>query len=113
MEFDHAPRAGGTESATIKRLPTPRNGRARKRRLRAANALGKSSRSTLLDCCIATGGVALALVVRKLLDPALGNSHAFVTFYIAVLLAAWFGGVVPALVTMLLGASAASYFFTA
>src|SRR5437867_775155 len=70
-------------------------------------------RSTALDCGIAVGGVALALLVRQMLERWLGDNQPFFTFYLAILFAAWFGGVAPAALTLGLGALAADYFFIA
>src|SRR4051812_37767148 len=71
----------------------------------------QDARSTAIDCGIAMGGVAIAIIVRQLLDPYLGAHQPFSTFYIAVFFAAWFGGWVPALVTLGLSALAADYCF--
>jgi PAS domain S-box-containing protein len=68
-------------------------------------------RSTLVDCGIALGGVALATLVRHWLKPLLHDSHAFVTYYIAIMFAAWLGGLVPALLTLGMGALAGAFFF--
>jgi PAS domain S-box-containing protein len=61
-------------------------------------------------------GFALAIVVaatalRLLLDTAFGNHVPYITYFVAVVLAAWFGGVGPAVMALLLGAAAAAYFF--
>ena len=68
-------------------------------------------RSTLVDCGIAVGGVALATLVRQWLTPVLHDDQPFVTFYIAILFAAWLGGLVPAALTLGLGAAAGVFFF--
>src|SRR5688572_3801629 len=68
--------------------------------------------SALLDSCIATGGVALALLLRKALDPLIGPlAGPFITFYFAVFAAAWFGGALPGLLSLLLSALAGWFFF--
>lgn len=55
----------------------------------------------------------LALAVRVVLDPHLGDRHPFTTFYAAVTIAAWFGGFGPALMASLLGWIIADWWFTA
>ncbi len=79
-------------------------------RLRTAPRRAANTSSLVLDCCITIGAVALAVLARKALTPVMGTAHPFVTLYIVVLLAAWLGGLVPALVAMVLGALAGMYF---
>ena len=59
---------------------------------------------------IAVVSVALAVWVRFLLDPVIGNQLPFATLFFAVLLTSWYGGVRPALLAALLGGMAAWYF---
>jgi PAS domain S-box-containing protein len=54
--------------------------------------------------------VALAIWVRLLLDPVLGDRIPFPTLLLAVLLTAWYGGTRPALAAVFLGILAADYF---
>jgi len=54
--------------------------------------------------------VAIAIWMRLLLNPLLGNQIPFATLLFAVLLTAWFGGFGPALVAVGLGALSATYF---
>ena len=54
--------------------------------------------------------IALAIGVRLLLDPALGDQFPFATLLFAVLLTAWFGGFGPALVAIGIGVIASTYF---
>src|SRR5438105_4984999 len=61
----------------------------------------------------ALAAVAVALLARVLLDPLLGDHHPFVTFYVAVAAAAWFGGLGPSCLTVVLALLAAPYFFIA
>src|SRR4051794_11661144 len=68
-------------------------------------------RSTLVDCGLAIGGVALAVLLRHVVDPWLGEHSPFAFFFIAIMIAAWYGGLIPGAVTLLLGAAAGSYFF--
>src|SRR4051812_5987562 len=91
-----------------------RNGRETRPRFAndgAADLNNPPTHSTLLDCCIATGGVALALLLRKALDPLLGPAQPFVTFYFAIFAAAWFGGALPGLLSAILSALAGWDFF--
>jgi PAS domain S-box-containing protein len=57
--------------------------------------------------------VALAIWVRLLLDPVLGDRIPFPTLLLAVLLTAWYGGARPALAAVFLGVLAADYFLIA
>ena len=59
---------------------------------------------------VAVLAVVLAVGLRLLLDPLLGDAHAFVTLYLAVVFVAWACGFGPALLTILLGAASATYF---
>src|SRR5215212_2402812 len=91
-----------------------RNGRETRPRFAHStviDATAATTHSTLIDCCIATGGVALALLLRKALDPLLGPAQPFVTFYFAIFAAAWFGGALPGLLSAILSALAGWYFF--
>ncbi len=60
---------------------------------------------------IATLSVGLAVLVRMLLEPVMGDRQPFPTFYVALTLAAWFGGRGPVLYALGLGYLAASWFF--
>jgi PAS domain S-box-containing protein len=54
--------------------------------------------------------VALAIGVRLLLDPLLGDAFPFATLFFAILVTAWFGGFKPAAAAVILGGFAADYF---
>jgi len=54
--------------------------------------------------------IALATWIRLLLDPVLGNQIPYSTLLLAVLVTAWYGGVRPALLAVLLGVFSARYF---
>lgn len=54
----------------------------------------------------------LALLVRDALTPIVGQSIPHATFMVATAFSAWFLGLGPGLVTMILGLPAADYFFT-
>ncbi|CAN5645280.1 hypothetical protein BH09PLA1_BH09PLA1_17920 [soil metagenome] len=91
-----------------------RNGRDARQRSslsHTAEPIAPTAHSTLMDCCIATGGVALALLLRKALGPLLGPAQPLVTFCFATFAAAWFGGALPGLLSLMLGALAGWYFF--
>ncbi|MEX2263142.1 MAG: PAS domain S-box protein [Bryobacteraceae bacterium] len=60
---------------------------------------------------IALLSVLLATIIRYLIDPYVGERAAFATYYVAVILAAWQGGMGPALVALGLGGFLASYLF--
>jgi K+-sensing histidine kinase KdpD len=55
--------------------------------------------------------VALALAARWLLDPILADYWPYPTFVLAVIFAAWHGGLRPALVALALGLLLGLYFF--
>jgi len=54
----------------------------------------------------------LALVLRDVLTPVVGSSLPHATFMVATAFSAWFLGLGPGLLTMILGLPAADYFFT-
>ena len=60
---------------------------------------------------VALGAVAVALGLRMALDPWLGGEVPFITVFGAVIVAAWFGGVMPALLAAAAGYVAANHFF--
>jgi hypothetical protein len=53
------------------------------------------------SCALAS--VLLATWVRAMLHPVLGDHDPFVTLLFAILVTAWYGGVLPALTAVLLG----------
>src|SRR5205814_8098402 len=55
--------------------------------------------------------VALATAGRRLLDPSLGDHQPFATYFLAVIFTAWYGGLGPSLVALVLGGVAATYLF--
>jgi PAS domain S-box-containing protein len=68
-------------------------------------------RRLMLRYAVAVLAAAVATGVRMLLDPALDDKQPFVTFFVAVLFAAWYGGLGPSLLAAGLGAAAGVYFF--
>lgn len=59
---------------------------------------------------LSLAGVAIAVLVRLWLDPVLGDRLPFLTLFVAVVLAAWYGGRGPALLALVAGAIAAAFF---
>jgi PAS domain S-box-containing protein len=55
--------------------------------------------------------ILLATLLRMLLQPLLGSNQPYVTYVIAVIFTAWYGGLRPALLALVLGALGAVYFF--
>ncbi|MEP7365850.1 MAG: PAS domain S-box protein [Acidobacteriota bacterium] len=76
----------------------------------AARASGENLWLALRGYGCALASIALATWLRVLLDPVLGGRIPFPTLIAAVLLTAWYGGVRPALLAIVLGAGAADYF---
>src|ERR1044072_6140583 len=70
----------------------------------------KQKRSALPRYAVAIASAVLATLVRLMLASAMGAQAPYVTYIIAVTATAWYGGLGPALVTMLLGAFATIYF---
>jgi PAS domain S-box-containing protein len=70
-----------------------------------------ADRSPLASYVVAVAVVAAAALGRWLLNPVLGDTVPYITFFPAVVVAAWFGGLRPALLATLLGAFSAWVFF--
>ncbi|MGC3981478.1 MAG: PAS domain S-box protein [Steroidobacteraceae bacterium] len=66
---------------------------------------------TLLRYLSVPISIVLAMWIRWLLDPLLGDQFALATVFTAIVFTAWYGGLVPALLTMILGYVAADYCF--
>lgn len=62
---------------------------------------------------IGVAGVVVATLLRQFLDPLLGDHLSFSFALLAVFVAAWTGGVWPAVATAILSAVVSNYFFTA
>ena len=61
---------------------------------------------------VALAAVAAAALIRESLDPLLGGgTRPFITFFAAVAVAAWYGGLWPGLLSILLSFLVADYFF--
>ena len=52
-----------------------------------------------------------AILLRKLLDPLVGPQYPYNTMFLAVVVSAWYGGLGPAIVSMVLGTGAVLYWF--
>jgi K+-sensing histidine kinase KdpD len=59
----------------------------------------------------AAGFVAVATILRFLLDPWLGDTLPYVTYFAAIVAAAWFGRLGPSLFSVVLSCIAALWFF--
>jgi PAS domain S-box-containing protein len=68
------------------------------------------NRSPWVRYTLAVASVLLATVLRRLLNPALGDNAPYVTYYLAVLFIAWACGLGPSVLALLLGAVLAVYF---
>jgi diguanylate cyclase (GGDEF)-like protein len=68
-------------------------------------------KSLLLGYGSAAAAIALATGFRLLLDPGLQSQRPFCTYYLAVVLIAWYAGFGPSIAAMLFGFLAGSYFF--
>jgi PAS domain S-box-containing protein len=67
--------------------------------------------SPALQYVIAFITVAVGIWLRMQMDPLLGDHLPYVTFFVAVMVASWFGGIGSSIVALLLGCVASSYFF--
>jgi two-component system cell cycle sensor histidine kinase/response regulator CckA len=72
--------------------------------------MSKRYRSFILRYGCAAVSVAAAIGARLLLDPVVGQQFPFATVFFAVLTTAWYGGLRPALVAVLLGALGSDFF---
>ena len=68
-----------------------------------------SSLSLRYGCAVAA--IAVAVCVRLLLNPILEDKFPFATIFLAVMVAAWYGGFGPALTATALGALASAFIF--
>ena len=65
----------------------------------------------LFDYAVAFAAVAVATVLRRALDPVLGTNVPFITFFPAIVFAAWATRLGPGVFALALSAVAASYYF--
>lgn len=68
-------------------------------------------RRQALSYGLAIVSTAAAILARKAFDPIFGEHYPFITFMFAIILTAWYGGVGPAMVALVLGFMSAAYFF--
>jgi len=61
--------------------------------------------------CVACCAIVIATIARMLLDPVVGEMHPFVTYIYAIIFSAWYCGLGPALLSLVLGFLCAAYFF--
>jgi PAS domain S-box-containing protein len=71
----------------------------------------KVSRSTWLYYGVAVASILVATLLRMLLQPFLGSNQPYIMYVVAVVFTAWYGGLRPAVLALLLGALVAVYFF--
>jgi len=71
----------------------------------------RTNRSSLFKYGFAFGSVVVAWMIRRLLDPWVGDQVPFATFFIALLFTAKYSGARASVVTLVLGGLAGTYFF--
>ncbi|MFT3880715.1 MAG: PAS domain S-box protein [Gemmatales bacterium] len=69
------------------------------------------TRNLVIVYAVVIATTAVATGIRFLLDPLLGDYIPYATFFVAVVIAAWVGGLWPALLTVVLGLLLSWYFF--
>src|SRR4051812_23924241 len=69
-----------------------------------------TSRSGFSAYGVSFAAIAAAILVRLMLDSWLGDRFPFITVFLAVLFAAWYGGRGPGLLALAAGAFAVAYF---
>ncbi|MBI4658826.1 MAG: DUF4118 domain-containing protein [Verrucomicrobia bacterium] len=79
--------------------------------MKKASIFALRERALFPRYALAIGSVAAAFAVRLALDPLLGDYQPAATFYLAVLVSAWYGGLRPGLVSLALGLLLADWFF--
>lgn len=67
------------------------------------------ARTARLTYAVAIFCVLVATLARMLLNPLVGMSFPFASYFLAVMFMAWYGGLGPSLLTLVLGLPAASY----
>jgi PAS domain S-box-containing protein len=73
--------------------------------------MSSTNRTTLLHYGGALVLTGLAVVLRQLLDPLLGDHFPLITLFAVVVFVAWYAGRGPALLSLIVGAVAGDYFF--
>ncbi|MBA3247599.1 MAG: HAMP domain-containing histidine kinase [Pyrinomonadaceae bacterium] len=77
------------------------------------NNVQAETHASLLRYGVAVLSVALATVIRLLLEPVLGGESPLLLFTLSVMISAWYGRLWPGLLATLLGASIGTYLFFA
>jgi PAS domain S-box-containing protein len=85
--------------------------RARGAEPEASVAPRPSAAMLVLGYTLAVVAVLVAWAVRAWLDPVLGREVPYITFFLAVAMAAWAGGMGPALLAALLSLGVSAYFY--
>jgi PAS domain S-box-containing protein len=67
--------------------------------------------SAIFRYLIAILSVALALIVRQVMNPVIGDRLPFSTFFVAIIVTSWWAGVKPTLLALLLSSLAAIFLF--
>ena len=60
---------------------------------------------------LAVASTIAAILVRAALDPLLGEEYPYITFMFAIIFTAWYGGVGPSMLALVLGFLSAAFFF--
>ncbi|HEX7446078.1 MAG TPA: ATP-binding protein [Pirellulales bacterium] len=71
----------------------------------------RAPRSASARYGVAVVSLLIAVAVRMALDPVLGDQLPFMTFFVALLFTAWYGGLVPSLISLPIGSVLATYLF--
>ena len=79
--------------------------------VKSAPARFQERRKRIFTYLVAAGCVAAATLARTLIDPWLGDRLPFITYFAAIVAAAWFGRLGPSLLAVVLSCIAADWFF--
>src|SRR5258708_29522852 len=74
-------------------------------------AHSETAPSLLMLVVVPIAGSLAATAVRYALDPWLGALFPFVTYYLAMVFCAWYGGAVPGFLALLVGLLFGAYFY--
>ena len=77
----------------------------------ASKALKHRKTIRPLPYVIAVVSTIIATLARMLLDPLLGEKFPYITYMFAIVFVAWYGGLLPSLLSLVLGFLSAFYFF--
>jgi PAS domain S-box-containing protein len=79
--------------------------------LDSGHVMSRQRHSLLLGYVVAAIATLLATLLRKSLDPILGNMSPYTAYYVAIVLTAWYGGIGPSLAALISGGLLADYLF--